>query len=81
MAMREWVEMVGAGFCVCAADFAAEPRVRRCGGADFGARHWREYRDFYSARSGVASLAAGEKSAAVGAADHARQALRKQLGR
>src|SRR5882762_4375948 len=70
----------GAGFWVCAANFAAEPGICGGGGADFGAGDWREHGDFYFAGSGVAAAAAGEKSTAVGAADDAREALREQLG-
>src|SRR6267154_1739153 len=64
----------GAGFWVCAADFAAEPGICHCGGADSGAGDWREYGDLYFAGSGVATAAAGEKSAAACAAEHAREA-------
>src|SRR5882757_7018853 len=70
----------GAGFWVCAADFAAQPGICSGGRADSGAGYWREYGDFYFAGSGVAAAAAGEKSPAVGAVDHAREALRQQLG-
>src|SRR6266436_9959994 len=71
----------GAGFWVCAADIAAEPGICGGGGADFGVGDRGEHGDFYSARPGFVAAAAGEKSAAVGAADHAREALREQLGR
>src|SRR5579859_1750942 len=71
----------GAGFRVRAADAAAEPRVCGRGGADAGAGDWGEYRDFYAAGPNSVAVASGEESAAAGAADHARQALREQLGR
>src|SRR5712675_1797697 len=71
----------GAGFWVCAADFAAEPGICGGGGADFGAGDWREYGDLYFVGSGVATAAASEESAAVGVADHAWEALWEQLGR
>src|SRR4030088_1388964 len=50
----------GAGFWVCAADIAAEPRVCHCGGADFGARDWREHGDLYFVGPGVAAAAASQ---------------------
>src|SRR5229473_2390213 len=84
---RKWDEYArvggdgGAGFWVCAANAAAEPGVCGGGGADFGVGDRGEHGDFYSARPGFVAAAAGEKSAAVGAADHAREALREQLGR
>ncbi len=71
----------GAGLWVCGADVAAEPRVRGGGGADVGAGNWREHRDFYAVGSNFAAAAAGEESAATGAADDARAALWEQLGR
>src|SRR5712672_2323775 len=61
----------GAGFWVCAADFAAEPGICGGGGVDFGTGNWREYGDLYFVGPGVATAVASEESAAVGAADDA----------
>src|SRR5712672_1787258 len=58
----------GAGFWVCAADFAAEPGICGGGGADFGVGDWREHGDLYSAEPGDAAFVAGEESAAIVAA-------------